>query len=52
MCGGLATTPNEIALGAQVCIEIQEELIPVREEVTGACEILCLDPLYVANEAN
>jgi hydrogenase expression/formation protein HypE len=48
--GGLATTLNEIALSAEVCIEIREELIPVREEVKGACEILGLDPLYVANE--
>jgi hydrogenase expression/formation protein HypE len=48
--GGLATTLNEIALGAEVCIEIYEERIPVREEVKGACEILGLDPLYVANE--
>ena len=48
--GGLATTLNEIALSAEVCIEIEEELIPVREEVKGACEILGLDPLYVANE--
>jgi hydrogenase expression/formation protein HypE len=48
--GGLATTLNEIALSAEVCIEIAEELIPVREEVRGACEILGLDPLYVANE--
>jgi hydrogenase expression/formation protein HypE len=48
--GGLATTLNEIALSSEVCIEIREELIPVREEVKGACEILGLDPLYVANE--
>ena len=48
--GGLATTLNEIALSAEVCIEIDEDLIPVREEVKGACEILGLDPLYVANE--
>ncbi|HEY6805576.1 MAG TPA: hydrogenase expression/formation protein HypE [Pyrinomonadaceae bacterium] len=48
--GGLATTLNEIALSAEVCIEILENLIPVREEVKGACEILGLDPLYVANE--
>lgn len=48
--GGVATTLNEIALSSEVCIEIQEELIPVREEVKGACEILGLDPLYVANE--
>jgi hydrogenase expression/formation protein HypE len=48
--GGLATTLNEIALSSEICIEIQEDLIPVREEVKGACEILGLDPLYVANE--
>ena len=41
---------NEIAMSSDVCIEIREELIPVREEVKGACEILGLDPLYVANE--
>lgn len=48
--GGVATTLNEFALASEVCIEIREELIPVREEVHGACEILGLDPLYVANE--
>jgi hydrogenase expression/formation protein HypE len=48
--GGVATTLNEIALSSNVCIEIREEWIPVREEVKGACEILGLDPLYVANE--
>ena len=48
--GGVATTLNEIALSAEVCIEIEEELIPVQERVKGACEILGLDPLYVANE--
>ena len=48
--GGAATTLNEIALASEVCIELREELIPVREEVRGACEILGLDPLYVANE--
>jgi len=48
--GGLATTLNEIALSAEVCIELSEDLIPIREEVKGACEILGLDPLYVANE--
>lgn len=48
--GGVATTLNEIALSSEVYIEIQEDLIPVREEVKGACEILGLDPLYVANE--
>ncbi|MBC7933388.1 MAG: hydrogenase expression/formation protein HypE, partial [Rubrivivax sp.] len=45
-----ATTLNEIAMDSSVFIEIREGLIPVREEVKGACEILGLDPLYVANE--
>jgi hydrogenase expression/formation protein HypE len=48
--GGVATTLNEIALTSDVCIQIEEDRIPVREEVHGACEILGLDPLYVANE--
>jgi hydrogenase expression/formation protein HypE len=48
--GGLATTLNEIAHSAQVGMVIDERRIPVREEVQGACEILGLDPLYVANE--
>lgn len=48
--GGAATTLNEIAMSSEVYIEIFEDLIPVREEVKGACEILGLDPLYVANE--
>ena len=48
--GGVATTLNEIAMASEVSIEIREELIPVRENVKGACEILGLDPLYVANE--
>ena len=48
--GGLATTLNEIAMSSEVCVEIEESRIPVREEVHGACEILGLDPLYVANE--
>ncbi|MEN9517549.1 MAG: hypothetical protein RLZZ381_137 [Cyanobacteriota bacterium] len=48
--GGLASVLNEIAVAAQVGIEIDESLIPVREDVQGACEILGFDPLYVANE--
>ncbi len=48
--GGVATTLNEIAMSSDVCIQIYEDLIPSREEVKGACEILGLDPLYVANE--
>ena len=37
-------------MSSEVCIEIVEAALPVREEVNGACEILGLDPLYVANE--
>lgn len=48
--GGLATTLNEIAQQSKVGIRIDEEAIPVREEVLGACEMLGLDPLYIANE--
>ncbi len=48
--GGVATTLNEIALASDVYIEMKEDLVPAREEVKGACEILGLDPLYVANE--
>lgn len=48
--GGLASVLNEIAAAAKVGIEIDESLIPLREEVKGACEILGFDPLYVANE--
>ena len=48
--GGLATTLNEIAEQSGVSIRIYEDKIPVREEVASACEMLGLDPLYVANE--
>src|SRR5438045_279564 len=48
--GGLATTLNEIAGDRNVCIKLEEVLIPVDEVVQGACEILGLDPLYVENE--
>jgi hydrogenase expression/formation protein HypE len=48
--GGLASALNEIAGQARVGMEIDERAIPVREEVKGACEMLGLDPLYVANE--
>ena len=48
--GGLASTVNEIAASAGVGIALVESAIPVREEVRGACELLGLDPLYVANE--
>ncbi len=48
--GGLASAVIEIAGAAQVHVQLDEGAIPVREEVQGACEILGLDPLYVANE--
>lgn len=48
--GGIATVLNEIAEAAQVAIEIDETATPLREEVRGFCEILGLDPLYLANE--
>ena len=48
--GGVAAVLNEIAMAAQVGIEIDEVAIPVSEPVRGACELLGLDPLYVANE--
>ena len=48
--GGLSSALNEIALAARVGTEISERAVPVREVVRGACEILGLDPLYVANE--
>lgn len=48
--GGLSSTLNEIASSSQVGMELDETSIPVREEVRGACEMLGLDPLYVANE--
>jgi hydrogenase expression/formation protein HypE len=48
--GGLATTLNELAGQSGVSIRIDEESIPIREEVLAACEILGLDPLYIANE--
>ena len=48
--GGLATTLNEIAADRNVCIQLEETLIPVEETVQSACEIFGLDPLYVANE--
>ncbi len=48
--GGLATVLNEIAKDANLGIDISQKNIPVEEEVYGACEMLGLDPLYVANE--
>jgi hydrogenase expression/formation protein HypE len=48
--GGLATALHEIASTRRLSIRIAESAIPVTEPVKGACEILGLDPLYVANE--
>ena len=48
--GGLSSTLNEIAGQSHVGIELEEQAIPIREDVKGACEMLGLDPLYVANE--
>ena len=48
--GGLAAALNEIAEHARVGIELEESAIPVAEPVASACELLGLDPLYVANE--
>jgi hydrogenase expression/formation protein HypE len=48
--GGVATTLKEIALESGQCISINEQLLPVPDGVRGACELLGLDPLYVANE--
>ena len=48
--GGVATVLNEFAISSDVAIRLREEALPLREEVKGACEILGLDPLYLANE--
>jgi hydrogenase expression/formation protein HypE len=48
--GGLASTLNEISHASGVGIAIDEALLPVRTEVQSACELLGLDPVYVANE--
>lgn len=48
--GGLASALNEMAAEASVAIELEESSLPLRPEVVGVCEILGLDPLYLANE--
>jgi hydrogenase expression/formation protein HypE len=48
--GGLTTTLNELAERSGVGIDVEEAAVPVRDAVRGACELLGLDPLYVANE--
>ncbi|AGF77730.1 Hydrogenase maturation protein, carbamoyl dehydratase HypE [Desulfocapsa sulfexigens DSM 10523] len=48
--GGVATSLNEIAAAAGLAVEIDDQAIPVKPEVRAACEIMGLDPLYLANE--
>jgi hydrogenase expression/formation protein HypE len=48
--GGLATTLNELALQSGVGMRLAEQAIPIDAQVIAACELLGLDPLYVANE--
>jgi hydrogenase expression/formation protein HypE len=48
--GGLASVLNEFAETAKLEIQIREDQIPLKPAVAGACELLGLDPLYVANE--
>ena len=48
--GGLATSLNEFAATSNVGIQLEDDKIPVKDDVRGACEILGIDPLYVANE--
>jgi hydrogenase expression/formation protein HypE len=48
--GGLASALNEIAAAARVGVTLDETALPLRAEVRGVCEILGLDPLYLANE--
>ncbi|OGU60744.1 MAG: hydrogenase expression/formation protein HypE [Ignavibacteria bacterium RBG_13_36_8] len=50
--GGLSSTLNELAKSTKLGIEIDEPKIPIPESVKAACEMLGLDPLYVANEGN
>ncbi len=48
--GGLATSLNELAQETSLAVVLEESRLPVRPEVAGACELLGIDPLYVANE--
>jgi hydrogenase expression/formation protein HypE len=48
--GGVATVLNEIASKTNLGVELTHEKVPVEDQVAGACELLGLDPLYVANE--
>lgn len=48
--GGVATSLNEIAIASNIGIIIEENLIPIKQQVKAACDLLGLDPLYMANE--
>jgi hydrogenase expression/formation protein HypE len=48
--GGVATALNELARDSGLAVELNEESIPIRDQVRGACELLGLDPLHIANE--
>ncbi len=48
--GGVATSLNELARDCGLCVRLSEDRIPVRGAVRGACELLGLDPLHIANE--
>jgi len=48
--GGVATVLNELAADGDVGVVLEEDKVPVRSAVKGACEILGIDPMYVANE--
>ncbi|HTS29699.1 MAG TPA: hydrogenase expression/formation protein HypE [Bryobacteraceae bacterium] len=48
--GGVATALNEFALDSNLCVFLFEDQVPVRDTVRGACELLGLDPLHIANE--
>jgi len=48
--GGVASTLNEIAENCGLCIELNDEALPIRPQVKAACELLGLEPLYLANE--
>jgi hydrogenase expression/formation protein HypE len=48
--GGVATSLNELARDCGLCMALDEELVPTRDAVRGACELLGLDPLHIANE--
>jgi hydrogenase expression/formation protein HypE len=48
--GGVATVLNELAIASNVTVIVHEEHVPMQAAVSGACELLGIDPMYVANE--